>query len=151
MDCAIKNEILVINENKQEAKKLKEELKNNLGGCVASTGEKALEMIKHYPEFSDVFIPLDLKDMDYSDFIKFAKRHLPFANYILIAPPTLPDMDWLVFGKEIDGYINEPLSMPKISKYLNNFNNNGKSKPVGSDFFYRRTNPYFTGTIFSRV
>lgn len=86
MNHTVKNDILIISESTLEAKRLKEELKNNIGGCVATSGTKALEMIKHYPDFSDIFIPLDLEDMDYSDFIKFAKRQSPNSNYILISP-----------------------------------------------------------------
>ncbi len=151
MNYTIKNDILVISENSLEAISLKADLKNYISGSVATSGKKALEMLKYYQEFSDIFIPLDLKDMDYSDFIKFAKRLSPFSNYILISPPELPNMDWLIYGKEIDGYIQEPLSMPKISRYLKNFNNNHSKNICGTDFSSRRPSPYFSGTVFSRA
>lgn len=150
MNHTVKNDILIISESTLEAKRLKEELKNNIGGCVATSGTKALEMIKHYPDFSDIFIPLDLEDMDYSDFIKFAKRQSPNSNYILISPPELPNMDWLVYGKDIDGYIQEPLSILKISKFLNRLNKN-RTKLCKNDIFPRRPSPYFSGTVFSRA
>ena len=151
MSYTIKNDILVIIENGLEARKLKEELKSNISGCVATSGIKALDMIKHYPDFSDIFIPLDLEDMDYSDFIKFAKRNSPHSNYILISPPEIPDLGWLIFSKEIDGYVQEPLSAPKISRYLNNFNGNYKTKLCEADSSSRRPSPYFTGTVFSKA
>ncbi|MBC8285348.1 MAG: response regulator [Nitrospinae bacterium] len=151
MDYTIKNDILIICENGLEAKRLKAEIKSYISGCVAVSGFKALEMIKHYPDFSDIFIPLDLEDMDYSDFIKFAKRYSPHSNYILISPPAIPDLGWLIFSKEIDGYIQEPVSATKISKYLNSFNSNDKKKLGGKDFFSRQPSPYFSGTVFSKA
>ena len=150
MNYTIKNDVLIICENISEVKRLKEEIKNDISGCVATSGIKALEMIKHYPEFSDIFIPLDLEDMDYSDFIKFAKRYSPHSNYILISPPELPDLGWLIFSKEIDGYLQEPLTATKISKYLICFNND-RSKLFETEFTSRRSSPYFTGTVFSKA
>ena len=144
------NDILVINENLLEAKKLKTELKNKISGCVASSGIKALNMIKHYPDFSDIFIPLELADMASSDFIKFSKRYSPNANYILISPPALPDLGWLIVNKEIDGYIQEPLSVKKISKYLDSFKSRCVTKHRDPSFSSPRPNPYFTGTVFSK-
>ncbi len=145
-----KNDILVINEDLLETKKLKTELKNKISGCVATSGTKALNTIKHYPDFSDIFIPLELADMDYSDFIKFAKRYSPNANYILISPPALPDLGWLIVSKEIDGYIQEPLSVIKISKYLDSFKSRCITNYIEPDLSSRRPSPYFTGTIFSK-
>ena len=144
------NDILVINENLLEAKKLKVELKNKISGCVAASGIKALNMIKHYPDFSDIFIPLELADMASSDFIKFSKRYSPNANYILISPPALPDLGWLIVSKEIDGYIQEPLSVKKILNYLDSFKNRCTTDYGDTGFSSRRPSPYFTGTVFSK-
>ncbi len=151
MEYTIKNDILVIIENSLEAKTLKAEMKGIISGCVATSGIKALNLIKLYPDFSDIFIPLDLGDMDFSDFIKFAKRYSPNSNYILISPPTLSDLGWLMVSKEIDGYIQEPLSLPIVYKYLNGFKSNYKTKLCETDFSSRPPSPYFTGTIFSKA
>lgn len=150
MEHKIKNDILIIDKSSLEVKRLKAEMKNKISGCVVTSGNKALSLIKHYPDFSDIFIPLDLEDMDYSDFIKFAKRYSPNSNYVLISPPALPDLGWLIFSKEIDGYIQEPLSVTKISKYLNSLKSTCKTKFNGTDFSTMRPSPYFTGTVFSK-
>ena len=148
MNYKKRNKILAIVENSLKAKSLKEEFKKNIGGYIASSGIRALEIIKQYPQFSQIFIPLDLNDMDYSDFIKFAKSHLPYSDYILISTPGLSNLDWLVHGKEIDGYIQEPLSVKKISNYLNSLHNNRiKFGDIGT---FPRKNPYFSGSVFSR-
>ncbi len=144
-------EILVICENGLEEKKLKYEMGKKSNCCVVSSGNKALNAIKHYSGFSDIFIPLDLQDMDYSDFIKFSKRYSPDSNYILISPPTLPDLGWLVVGKEIDGYVQEPLSKGKITKFLDDFNRPHKKNLIERDFPTWRPGAYFSGTSFSRV
>ena len=106
--------ILLIIEDKKRAGQLEEEMKVRKRGNVVSSGFAALEMIKHFPIFSEVFIPLDLADLDYSDFIRFAKRYSPSSNYILIAPPTLPDLGWLMLSNEIDGYIEEPFCFSNV-------------------------------------
>lgn len=145
------DDILVINENLLEAKKLKTELKNKISGCVATSGIKALNMIKHYPDFSKIFIPLELADIASSDFIKFSRRYSPNANYILISPPALPDLGWLIVSKEIDGYIQAPLSVKKISKYLDSCKNRCITNYRDPDFSSPRPSPYFSGTVFSKI
>lgn len=109
--------ILVICEDRIEAKIIQKEMTDNLSGNVISSGFRALELIKTSPQFSEIFIPLDLKDLDYSDFIRFARRYSPGSNYILIAPAALPDLGWLVLSNEIDGYVREPLNFPIIFNY----------------------------------
>ena len=109
-------EVLIICENNLEEIRLREEIGRRSNCCVFKSGRKALNAIKHYAGFSDIFIPLELSDMDYSDFIKFAKRYSPDANYILISTLALPDLGWLVQSREIDGFIQEPLDVGKISK-----------------------------------
>ena len=148
MNYKKRNKNLVIIQNSLKAKSFKEKFKKNIGGYITTSGTKALEIIKYYPQFSQIFIPLDLNDMDYSDFIKFATRYLPYSDYILIAPLGLSNLDWLVHGKEIDGYIQEPLSVKKISNYLNSLHNNRiKFGDIGT---FPRKNPYFSGSVFSR-
>lgn len=144
-------EILVICENESEEKELKIEMGKKSNCCVVSSGRKALTVIKHYSGFSDIFIPLDLEDMDYSDFIIFSKRYSPESNYILISPPALPDLGWLVVSKEIDGYIQEPLSKEKISKFLNDFNPPLKEELEETDFPTWRPGANYFSTNFSRV
>ena len=149
MNYKKRNKNLVIIQNSLKAKSFKEKFKKNIGGYITTSGTKALEIIKYYPQFSQIFIPLDLNDMDYSDFIKFAIRYLPYSDYILIAPLGLSNLDWLVHGQEIDGYIQEPLSVEKFSNYLDSLYNN-RIKFGDSGTFPRKTNPYFSGSMFSR-
>lgn len=144
-------EILVICENDFEVKKLKTEMGKKSNCCVVSSGRKALNVIKQFPGFSDIFIPLDLDDMDYSDFIKFSKRYSPESNYILISPPTLPDLGWLVVSNEIDGFVKEPLSKIKISKFLNGYNKPLQNNLIETDFPAWQPGTYFSGTSFSRA
>ncbi len=117
MDFTYKKNILLIIEDKNKALQLEKEMTNRIKGSIVSSGLGALEMIKRFPLFSEIFIPLELKDLDYSDFIRFAKKHSPDSDYILIAPPTLPDLGWLKLSNEIDGYIEEPLSFSDILNY----------------------------------
>ena len=79
-------EILVICEKILEEKNHKAELPRKSNYCVVSSGKKALNVIKNYSGFSYILIPLDLADIDYSDFIKFSKRYSSESNYILISP-----------------------------------------------------------------
>ena len=144
-------EILIICENDLEEKKLKDQIIRKSNCCVVSSGRKALNVIRHYSGFSDIFIPLDLSDMDYSDFIKFSKRYSPDSNYILISTPALPDLGWLVQSREIDGYIQEPLSVGKISKFVKSFKNPHKSHLVEKELSGWRPGFYFSGTSFSRA
>ncbi|MBL7021437.1 MAG: hypothetical protein ISR86_12955 [Nitrospinaceae bacterium] len=115
-----KKNILLIIEDKNRATQLEEEMKSKVNGNIISSGLAALKMIKHFPAFSDIFIPLELKDLDYSDFIRFAQRYSPGSNYILIAPPTLPDLGWLMLSNEIDGYIEEPFCFSNILDFYEN-------------------------------
>lgn len=146
-----KKDILIISENPLEAKSLKAEFKNFINCCIVTSGNNALNRIKLNSRFSDIFIPLDLEDMDYSDFIRFSKRYSPDANYILTSPPTLPDLGWLVLSREIDGYIQEPVSLKKVSNYLNCFKQKNRSNLIETDFPTWRPTRYFSGTVFSRT
>ena len=112
--------ILIICEDPFRAKKIEYAMEDKICGKVVSSGIQALALIKNSTGYSDIFIPLDLEDMDYSDFIRFAKHHSPNSNYILIAPPNLTDLGWLVLSNEIDGYISEPLCVSKILSGLQN-------------------------------
>ena len=144
-------EILVVCENYFKEKKLKTELPRKSNCCVMSSGRKALNVLKNYSGFSYIFIPLDLEDMDYSDFIKFSKRYSPESKYILISPPALSNLEWLVFSKEIDGYIHEPMTLDNISKFVNRFKKPYKNNFFEKDFPCWRPSAYFSGTKILRT
>jgi hypothetical protein len=63
---------------------------------------------------SMALIPIDLKDMDFTDFIQSAKQYSPVTLFVLITNNILPDLSFLVTSNEIDAFTPEPLSVSSL-------------------------------------
>ena len=57
----------------------------------------------------------------------------------------------MVFSKEIDGYIQEPMTLDNISKFVNRFKKPYKNNFFEKDFPCWRPSAYFSGTKILRT
>ena len=105
--------ILIICEDKNNAKRTKLALGNQHDYHIVSTGKEGLQAVKQ-GGISMALIPIDLKDMDFTDFIQYAKHHSPVTLFILITNNILPDLSFLVASNEIDAFTPEPLSVSSL-------------------------------------
>jgi len=105
--------VLIICEDKNNAKRTKLALGSQHDYHIISTGKEGLEEIKRKP-ITMAFIPIDLTDMDFTDFIRSAKQISPVTLFILITNNILPDLSFLVSSNEIDAFTPEPLSVSSL-------------------------------------
>jgi PleD family two-component response regulator len=105
--------ILIICEDKDNARRTRLALGNQHDYHIVSTGKEGLQAIKEF-SISMALIPIDLKDMDFTDFIQYAKQHSPETLFILITNNILPDLSFLVTNNEIDAFTPEPLSVSSL-------------------------------------
>ena len=106
-------QVLIICKDKTKAKRIELSLGNRVENQIVESGHKGIDCIKKSP-VSIVFLPLDLVDMDFFDFIRFAARISPDTLFIIVTDPSLPDLSFLVASHEINGFISEPLSVSKV-------------------------------------
>jgi DNA-binding NtrC family response regulator len=105
--------ILIICEDKDNARRTRLALGNQHDYHIVSTGKEGLAIIKQ-SHISMALIPIDLKDRDFTDFIQSAKQYSPQTLFILITNNILPDLSFLVTSNEIDAFTPEPLSVSSL-------------------------------------
>ena len=105
--------ILIICDDETKAKRIELSLGNQFDSQIIESGRKGINCIKK-DFISIAFLPLDLVDMDFFDFIRFSKRISPDTMFIIINGPSLPDLSFLVASHQIDGFVSEPLSVSKV-------------------------------------
>ena len=113
--------ILIICDDEKKAKRIELSLGDQFDSQIVESGRKGIDCIKK-SSVSIAFLPLDLVDMDFFDFIRFSKRISPDTLFIIVTEPSLPDVSFLVAGHQIDGFISEPLSVSKVLMTSNNVN-----------------------------
>ena len=105
--------VLIICKDKAKAKRIELSLGNQVDNQIVENGHSGIDCIKKF-SVSIAFLPLDLVDMDFFDFIRFAERISPETLFIIITDSSLPDLSFLVASHQIDGFVSEPLSVSKV-------------------------------------
>ena len=113
--------ILIISKDETKAKRIELSLGDQFETQIVESGRRGIDCIKK-SSVSIAFLPLDLVDMDFSDFIRFSKRISPDTLFIIITGPSLPDLSFLVASHQIDGFVSEPLSVSKVFMIRHNVN-----------------------------
>ena len=113
--------ILIICKDETKAKRIELTLGDQFETQIVESGRRGIDCIKK-SSVSIAFLPLDLVDMDFFDFIRFSKRISPDTLFIIITGPSLPDLSFLVASQQIDGFVSEPLSVSKVLMVRHNVN-----------------------------